>query len=493
MKRLRLSVLFFAITGTGAWAQTPPEATATPTPAPTAAPSPSPTAAPAPPAASPVTPAFKLPVRALNIGAEVRHRYEYTDNFDFNEAVTDSDDLVGQRIRLGLEVVATDTVKGYIQIQDSRAFGSAGISPIVGAPVNAVGSGNNTVASQGATTDVHQAYLWTQHKKSGLSLQVGRQEWLYANQKVIGPLGWSNIGRAFDGVRLRHEKKYDTTDVFWSRISEGGRVRAGTAVIDRVDADFYGAYSTLKLIKNYPFDLYALTLSDGEKTAGEAGVTGDTRFHTLGFQLSKVQPVGKLSIEYGTELNYQFGDRSGMDHDAYAVHARLGLGSAKWPLQAKLLYQFDVASGDGDRTDGKSETFQQLFPTVHLWHGYADLVARQNVQDHWVALYTVPAKDWRASLHFHSLKADKGTDALYRASGAVIRMPAPGTDGGTDFGKEIDFIVDRKMNTNWALQAGFCYFDTGSYLKNVPPAGSTSDTGPADKPAFFYLMSTLSF
>jgi len=310
---------------------------------------------------------------------------------------------------------------------------------------------------------------------------------------VVGPLNWSNLGRAFDGVRVRHDRKSDTTDVLWSRISEGGRTRAGTAVIDRVDSDFYGVYSTLKFIKKYPFDLYWLTLNDGEATAGEAGHSGHTLFHTLGFQLSKIQPAGKVSIEYGTELNYQFGKRSGMDHDAYALHGRLGFGSAKWPLQAKLLYQFDVASGDGDRADGKSKTFQQLFPTVHLWHGYADLVARQNVQDHWVALYTVPAKDWKAGLHLHMLRADKGTDALYRANGAVIRVPAPGTDGGKDFGNEIDLIVDKKMNANWALQAGFCYFDSGSYLKNVPLAGSTAATGPGDKPAFFYLMSTVGF
>jgi hypothetical protein len=437
--------------------------------------------------------AFKLPVRELTIGAEVRHRYEYTDNFDFNDAVKDSDDLVGQRIRLSFEIVASDAIKGYVQVQDSRAFGSGGVSPIVGAPVNAVGSGNNTVAVQGAATDVHQAYFVAQHKKSGLSLQVGRQEWLYANQKVIGPLNWSNIGRAFDGVRVRHEKKHDTTDLLWSRISEGGRTRAGTPVIDRIDADFFGAYSTLKLIPKYPFDVYWLSLKDDEKIAGEAGLTGDTLFHTVGFQLSKIQPAGTLSIEYGTELNYQFGDRNGMDHKAHAVHARLGVGSAKWPLQAKLLYQFDVASGDGDRADGKSETFQQLFPTVHLWHGYADLVARQNVQDHWIALNTVPAKDWKAALHLHVLKADKGTDALYRANGAVIRIPAVGTSASKDFGNEVDFIVDRKMNANWALQAGFCYFDSGRYLKDVPPAGSTATSGPGDKPAFFYLMSTIAF
>lgn len=115
------------------------------------------------------------------------------------------------------------------------------------------------------------------------------------------------------------------------------------------------------------------------------------------------------------------------------------------------------------------------------------------MQDHWVALYTVPKKDWRLSFHFHALSAAEGTDALYRANGAVIRVPAAGRSGGTDFGQEIDVILDKKMNANWGIQAGFGQFLTGSYLANVPPAGSTAAAGPSDDVTYFYLQSTVAF
>ena len=486
------AMVAFGLTGTAAWAQysATPEATATATPAATPAPTPKPPA-PTPMAPQPVMPAFKLPIRELNLSAEVRHRYEYWKDFDFNKANKDTDDVIGQRIRLGLEFVPTETLKGFIQIQDARAFGNASIYPLNGIPVPTAGTGNNTLASQGASTDVHQAYFLANHKKTGLSIQIGRQEWLYGTQKVIGPVGWSNVGRAFDGVRLRYDKTFATTDVLWSRLSEGGRTR-GTppvATVDWVDADFYGVYSTVKLVKSHPFDLYWLGLGDDEIT-GLEGKTGNTNFNTFGFQLSKIQ--GKnVQIEYGTELNYQTGHRSGTDHSAYAVHARLGVGSPKWPLQAKLLYQYDLASGDTNRADGESETFQQLFPTVHLWHGYIDLVARQNVQDHWLALYTVPKKDWRLGFHFHLLSPAEGTDALYRANGAAIRVPAAGTNGGTEFGKELNVILDKKMNANWNIQAGFGQFMTGDYLANVPVTGGTA--APHDDVTYFYLQSTVAF
>jgi hypothetical protein len=488
------AIVAFGSTGT-AWAQYgTPEPTATPTAAPTAAATATPPKpAPTPMAPQPVMPAFKLPIRELNLSAEVRHRYEYWKDYDFNKANKDTDDVVGQRIRLGLEFIPTETIKGFIQIQDARAFGNSSIYPLNGIPVPTAGTGNNTLASQGASTDIHQAFFLASHKKTGLSIQIGRQEWLYANQKVIGPVGWSNIGRAFDGVRVRHDKKFATTDLLWARLSEGGRTR-GTPpapVVDWVDADFYGLYSTIKLIKSHPFDLYALGLGDDE-TTGLEGKTGNTRFTTLGFQLSKIRGTN-VQIEYGAELNYQFGRRSGADHTAYAAHGRLGIGSPKWPLQAKLVYAYDVASGDTNRADGESETFQQLFPTVHLYHGYMDIVARQNVQDHWVALYTVPKKDWRVSFHLHLLSAAEGTDALYRKNGAVIRVPAAGRDGGKDFGKEIDVILDKKMNSNWGIQAGFGQFLTGTYLANVPPTGSTAAVGPNDDVTYFYLQSTVAF
>jgi hypothetical protein len=438
-------------------------------------------------------PSFKAPFRELNLSAEVRHRYEYWKDFDFNKASNDKDDVIGQRIRFGIELIPSETIKGFIQLQDARAWGNSSIYPGNGVPVPVAGSGNNTLASQGASTDVHQAFFTASHKKSGLSLTAGRQEWNYGTQKVIGAVGWSNVARAFDGVRVRLDKPKMTSDVLYARISEGGRSRAGTPTVDRVDADFYGLYNTFKIIKTHPFDLYWLTLSDSEVTPGEGTVTGDTRLHTVGFQLSKIRPAGSVSLEYGAELNYQFGSRSGMDHEAYALHGRFGIGSTKWPLQAKLLYQYDIATGDPDRGDGDSETFQQLFPTVHLWHGYVDLVARQNVVGHWVALHTVPAKDWKLGLHFHKLSAHEGTDALYRASGAVIRVPAVGKSGGTDFGKELDIILDKKMNASWNIQAGYGQFFTGKYLANVPPANFSAATGPSDDVTFVYLQSTVAF
>lgn len=478
-------------------APTPTEAApATPAPAPEATSAPTPKPDPKPPAPVapvPVMPALKSPIRELNLSVEVRHRYEYWDNYDFSDALEANDDVIGQRARLGLEFVASDSIKGVLQVQDSRSFGSSVVTALQGLPVSVAGTGNNTLASQGASTDLHLAYVHATHKKSGLGIELGRHEWNYGTQKVIGPVGWSNIGRAFDGARVRLNKPWITADGLWARLSEGGR--AATTTVPRVeknDVDFYGLYVTLKP-KKYPFDLYWLTFKDDDPAAGEAGKSGPTEFHTVGLQLSKIQPAGSLSLEYGTELNLQFGDRNGMDQDAFAAHGRLGFGSKNWPGQLKLLYQFDVASGDGNRGDGKSETFQQLFPTVHLWHGYADLVARQNVVGHWAQLQLVPAKDWKLGIHYHLLKAHKGTDALYRANGAVIRIPAAGKDGGKNFGNEVDVIVDRKMNAYWGLQLGYCKFLSGDYLKNVPPAGSTAATGPDGDVGFFYLMSTVSF
>jgi hypothetical protein len=115
------------------------------------------------------------------------------------------------------------------------------------------------------------------------------------------------------------------------------------------------------------------------------------------------------------------------------------------------------------------------------------------VEGHWLALHTVPAKGWKLAFHGHALKANAGTDALYRANGAPIRTPGAGQSGGTDFGKELDVILDRKVNAHWNVQAGFGQFLSGTYLASVPPAGSTASAGPSDDVTYFYLMSTVAF
>ncbi|MEQ9364001.1 MAG: alginate export family protein, partial [Leptospirales bacterium] len=63
-------------------------------------------------------------------------------------------------------------------------------------------------------------------------------------------------------------------------------------------------------------------------------------------------------------------------YDAYAVAADVGYTINDF---VRIGAEYDVASGDPDRTDGASATFDNLFHTNHLFYGQADQVSWRNM------------------------------------------------------------------------------------------------------------------
>src|SRR4051812_2636922 len=90
--------------------------------------------------------------------------------------------------------------------------------------------------------DLHQAYVTIgNHKEFPLSLKVGRQEFIYGEERLIGAFGWNNIGRVFDAAKARWQNSVFAADFFTSRvvIPEDGRFNVSN------DYDtFSGIYAT---------------------------------------------------------------------------------------------------------------------------------------------------------------------------------------------------------------------------------------------------------
>ena len=81
----------------------------------------------------------------------------------------------------------------FIQIQDSRKFGDA----------------TNTLTDGSADLlDFHQAFFFiSDFATEGLNVKLGRQEVAFANQRLIGAVGWHNVARSFDGVLFAYSRE----------------------------------------------------------------------------------------------------------------------------------------------------------------------------------------------------------------------------------------------------------------------------------------------
>ena len=337
--------------------------------APTSAPAPLP-----PPGYAPIT----FFDGKLTVDIQEKMRFEGRENnFDFNSDINCPQDATWllQRFRLGLGYQMTDWLKIYVQGQDVRELG---------------GSRNNDIGSPGSfgsegddSFDILKAYVQLGDIKKGISATVGRQFLSYGDQRLVGPLEWLNQARTFDAIKLRYASTSWALDIFTSSpVSYKDREWNNSQVFDNQnnqDSVFSGIYLATQWVPiNTTTDFYAYHKSD--QGNGDFGARlGDSSFYTFG-TLWKGDPKKLAGFDYSMEMAFQTGDVSGRDLTAFAGNWQLG-DNIKHAWKPRIGLQYNYGSGDSDATDGDVGTFQNLYPTNHLFYGYMDTTAWSNMHN----------------------------------------------------------------------------------------------------------------
>ncbi len=376
----------------------------------------------------------------IKFSGQVRFRSE-VDGRDFsNDSDLNSYTLL--RTRFGAEIQPLPDVGVFVQIQDSRAFGQE----------------PGTLANT-ANLDVHQAYfqisnLWNKP----IRLRVGRQEWVYGAERLIGAVGWSNVGRAFDGILWTFGRQ-NKLDLFATIINESSTPVPGPAtpasVRGRNDEDnrFFGAYYKYRNNPKYNFDVYGLyELNVKETVPGEHDVSRAT----LGIYNKGNLPC---NFNFETELGLQFGKRRGQDVSAFMLTGSVGytFQSAKKPsLRVGYDYLSGMAADDDDY-----KVFDTLFATNHKFYGFMDYFINvpvntngQGLQDFMVKAKIPFAAKWNLNAHFHNFRAAKGDEK--------------------NFGNELDLILNYKYNSVASFVFGLAFFVPGELMER---AFDNSDIG----------------
>ncbi len=131
----------------------------------------------------------QLPPVTIELGGELRPRAEARTNHHFGHGpdhlyhrLPDTADQISQRARLGASV-RHQQWSALLQIQYASLWGTTGGAEL-------------TDPSLG----IHQAWL-RYTATDWLSIQAGRFEIAYGDQRVLGNVGWHQLGRAWDGLR----------------------------------------------------------------------------------------------------------------------------------------------------------------------------------------------------------------------------------------------------------------------------------------------------
>jgi Alginate export len=387
--------------------------------------------------------------------------------------------------------------------QSDQRFAYANIPPVPG-----------TVARDGLgpesdRIDLHQAYVTVgNHKEFPLSVKVGRQELSYGEERLVGAFGWNNIGRTFDSAKLRWQNEWFGADFFTGRpvIPEDDRFDVAN------DYDWFsGVYATSTKIPKHIFDVYFLARnSSQEAIAAEPSPQfpqpSARNIYTYGFRL-KSKPNEFAGFDYTIEAAGQFGDyrdrRLGADsarlnHEAYMVVLQGGYTFTDAWAMPRFGLEYSHGSGDSDPTDGKHETFENLFPTNHKFYGYMDFFSLQNIHNVRAILQLKPHPRVSVAFEGHAFWLADTTDNFYNVGGAP-RGGVTATPTGNGYGinpgyssyvgSELDVIAGYALTRFAQLEAGFGHFFVGDYVKQSlsnPAFGSTDAN-------YVYLQASLNF
>jgi hypothetical protein len=380
----------------------------------------------------------------IKVGGEFRTRFEGFTGGSFKANTTDAYTL--SRLKLNVTMKPTSWLTFFGEGYDARAIGK---SPALPPFQN--------------TWDIRQAYAeFGDSEKKTFGLRVGRQEFNFGDQRLIGALPWANTARTFDAVRGTFHVKGFRADVF------------SASVVNQTDGtwdhhlqgnNLHGIYTALdKLIPNATIEPYAFWRLQ-PRVKNEAGIVANVDEKVTG-----VRWVGKLPLafDYGLEAVNEAGSLGSDKISAWATHFVIGRTTKSFRATPRIFAEFNFASGDKNAKDGTRGTFDQLYPTGHDKYGLSDQVGWRNMKDFRTGIETKPRRNVTAAVVYNDLYLASSTDALYNAAGAAVFRSLTGT-AGTHIGQELDVIATWTIIKPLVAGAGFAHLFPGQFLKNVTP------------------------
>ncbi len=349
-------------------------------------------------------------------------------------------------------------------------------------------------------TDLSQYYvdfnLLDWDDGGSLHFRYGRQVLLYGSQHLVSPLAWANTFRNFEGSRLYYSNDAWSIDAFAVQPvngASGNIFRPDNFDTPDQSRWFSGVYTTYKKAPNGTFDMYWLWLKEDEdridfvdgnrhtfgvRYAGSKPYLdgNDEAYMTLLWDLETAMQVGTEDLGMGLNQNIQAGMAS--------MISGFKLNQAPWtPTIQGIAYW---GSGDRDPGDGKSTTFNTLFPLGHAYWGQIDNFSGQNLIDLGIHVTVQPTDKLTVLTGMHWFEKAAREDAIYNIAG----VPFGGfVASDADLGNELDIVATYQVSQNLQVQGGYFWFWYGDGVSQNPnPA--VADRGDA---SMFYIFTDWTF
>ena len=400
------------------------------------------------------------------ITGEERFRYEYKNDFDFNQSSKDNGSQFYHRLRLG----------GSASLMDDNLKPRLDIF-VEGLDAQTGGYQIKAASNQVDDFDLHQAYVNFHNIFSlNFDIKAGRQEFKYGKGRLIGAPTWANRLRAFDGGVLHYQKAGLYGDLLYGQDVKYDDDKLNQSRSEEFLTGFYGGYQKHKMAPL--FETYFLDLTDLKGTT-------DTQRFSVGGRLQATIAQGMV---LDIEVPYQFGHTGSAtsnkkDIRAYAFHFDVTKNWETVRWKPKLMVAYDEASGDRKPTDSVSNTFIPLYQSTHELYGLLDFFRWENVRNPEISATFSPTEKFRFTPQADFFWLQSKFDSWYNSSGTAVRSKTGG-DRGYFVGTEFSLRLFYDFNKDLKIESGYAHFFPGGYVK---------DSGTDDDADWFYSQCAFKF
>lgn len=300
-------------------------------------------------------------------------------------------------------------------------------------------------------------------------------------QRLIGPFGFSHVGRGFDGIEYTRDSGWGNVTFLAARPTEGVfQLRSW----NELNVDLYygaftrpfareGASSEARFFLLRYHDGRDVVKTDNRPMTVRAADTQEIRLTTLGGHYAGVLEAGPGKADFLVWAAAQFGQWGLLDHRAGAIDLEGGYQfPAAWKPWARAGYF--LSTGDGDPGDDDHTTFFQVLPTPRPYARFP-IYNLMNNQDVFGELRLKPAEKLSLRTDVHALRLESRQDLWYAGGGAFqketfgyLGRPA---GGHAAMGTLLDLSLDYAVTPTTTLTLYLAKLFGGSVEASIYPAG----------------------
>ncbi|HKB15824.1 MAG TPA: alginate export family protein [Planctomycetota bacterium] len=370
----------------------------------------------------------------ITLGGSYRARIHYARNRDFNNGGGNDDDYTTHRLRVNAGVDIDEHTKLFAQIRSAFLWGTQSGSFAAEVP-------NGEVA-------LHQGYAdFTDLMGSGWNLRLGRQEFIYGDERILSNIDWEEFGRVWDGAKV--STKYDDlgVDFLWAKSAES--FGAFPAATTGSDIDLYGVWITYAGAEDFSVDVHVLPIEDRsvESLFVHIGARARGKFEMFDFgaEVDAVRDRGDGDLSHVTF------------NESYLLAADAGLNFSD--VEGKPRVGVSWSRG--------TSSYLPVVPDLHRYAGLMDVVTPFSNLIDWEGNVSIsPVEEWTLSGSYHVFQFEE----------------TPGTASGKSLGQELDLVLAGACTDHLRVEVGYGHFFPREGFDAFETGGLTPGTSLAFNP-----------